>query len=74
MDKLDTLDTEGQFYPFISYNSLLRSSPFGIYPYLEYSYGLVVDKSFSEDFSVGVNYMEEFRLGVGLSIPFGIYR
>jgi hypothetical protein len=26
------------------------------------------------DFSVGVNYMEEFRLGVGLSIPFGIYR
>ena len=26
------------------------------------------------DFSIGVNYMEEFRLGVGLSIPFGIYR
>lgn len=26
------------------------------------------------DFSVGVNYMEEFRLGVGLSIPIGIYR
>lgn len=26
------------------------------------------------DFSVGVNYMEEFRLGAGLSIPFGIYR
>ncbi len=26
------------------------------------------------DFTVGLNYSEEFRIGVGLSIPFGIYR
>jgi hypothetical protein len=26
------------------------------------------------DFAVGVNYTEEFRVGVGLSIPLGIYR
>jgi hypothetical protein len=25
------------------------------------------------DFTVGLNYSEEFRIGVGLSIPFGIY-
>ena len=26
------------------------------------------------DFTVGLNYSEEFRIGFGLSIPFGIYR
>jgi hypothetical protein len=26
------------------------------------------------DFTVGLNYTNEFRYGVGLSIPFGIYR
>lgn len=26
------------------------------------------------DFTVGINYMDKFRYGVGLSIPFGIYR
>jgi hypothetical protein len=25
------------------------------------------------DFTVGLNYSEQFRIGVGLSIPFGIY-
>ena len=36
---------------------------------------LVSGKSNIIDFSVGLNYMEGFRYGVGLSIPFGgIYR
>jgi hypothetical protein len=26
------------------------------------------------DFALGLNYSEEFRIGIGLSIPFGIYR
>ncbi len=50
-----------QFYPFISYNPLVKSSPFALYPYLEYSFGLTIDKNFSDYLSYGATYAYQER-------------